>query len=36
MKKHHTFTDNPPVRIYINKTENRITLGLRKGTISNF
>ena len=25
IKKHETVTDNPAIRIYINKTENRIT-----------
>ena len=25
IKKHATVTDNPPIKIYVNKTENRIT-----------
>ena len=24
IQKHETVTDNPPIRIYVNKTENRI------------
>ena len=30
-KKHETVTDNPSVRIYINKTENRITFKIKTG-----
>ena len=25
IKKHETVTDNPPIRIYVNKIENKIT-----------
>ena len=35
-KKHETLTDNPPIRIYVNKVENRITFKIKKGTISIF
>ena len=35
-KKHETLTDNPPIRIYVNKVENRITFKIKKGTISTF
>ena len=30
MKKHDTSTDNPPIRIYVNKIENRITFRFKK------
>ena len=30
-KKHETLTDNPPIQIYINKIENRITLKNKAG-----
>ena len=30
-KKHQTVTDNPPVRIYVNKIENRITFKIKTG-----
>ena len=30
-KKHDTLTNNPPVKIYINKIENRITLKIKTG-----
>ena len=29
IKKHKTFTDNPPVRVYVNKRENRIKFKTR-------
>ena len=35
-KKHETLTDNPPIRIYVNKVENIITFKIKKGTISIF
>ena len=35
-KKHETLTDNPPIRIYVNKVENRVTFKIKKGTISTF
>ena len=28
-KKHDTVTENPPIRIYINKIENRITFKIK-------
>ena len=31
MEKRHTFTDNPPIRIYVNKIENRITFKIKTG-----
>ena len=31
LKKQETLTDNPPIKIYINKTENRITFKIRTG-----
>ena len=31
IKKHEKLTDNPPIRIYVNKTENRITLKIKTG-----
>ena len=31
LKNHETFTDNPSIRIYINKIENRITFKIKKG-----
>ena len=31
IKKHKAFTDNPPVRIYVNKIENRITFKIKAG-----
>ena len=31
IKKHKTVTENPPIRIYVNKIENRITFKLNKG-----
>ena len=33
-KKHETVTDNPPIRIYANKIENRLTI--KQDIISNF
>ena len=29
MRKHDTFTDRPPVRIYVNKIENKITFEIK-------
>ena len=29
IKKHETLTDNPPIRIYVNKIENRITFKIK-------
>ena len=29
IKKHETLTDNHPIRIYVNKTENRITFKIK-------
>ena len=31
IKKHETFTDNPPIRIYVNKIENRIIFRTNTG-----
>ena len=31
LKKHGQQTDNPPIRIYINKIENRITFKIKTG-----
>ena len=32
IKKHETFADNPPIKIYINKIENRIiTFKIKRG-----
>ena len=31
IKKHNTGTDNPPIRISVNKIENRITLRIKTG-----
>ena len=31
IKKHETVTNNPPIRIYINKIENRITFRIKTG-----
>ena len=31
LKKHSESVDNPPIRIYINKTENRITFKIKSG-----
>ena len=30
-KKHEPATDNTPIRIYVNKIENRITFEMKKG-----
>ena len=30
-KKHKTFTDNSPVKIYVNKIENRVTFKIKTG-----
>ena len=29
IKKYDTVTDNPPIRMYVNKTENRITFKIK-------
>ena len=31
IKKHEVLSDNPPIRIYINKTRNSITFRIKKG-----
>ena len=31
MKKHETVTDNPSIKIYANKIENRITVKIKTG-----
>ena len=31
IKKHETVTDNPSIKIYINKIENRITFKIKTG-----
>ena len=31
LKKHETVTDNPSIRIYVNKIENRITFKIKTG-----
>ena len=31
LKNHETLTDNPPIRIYVNKIENRITFKIKTG-----
>ena len=31
IEKHDAVTDNPPIRIYINKTENRTTFKIKTG-----
>ena len=31
VKKHKGFADNPPVRVYVNKIENRITFKIKTG-----
>ena len=31
IKKHEIVTDNPPIRIYDNKIENRITFKIKTG-----
>ena len=31
IKKHETVADNPPIRIYVNKIENRITFKIKTG-----
>ena len=33
-KKYETVTDNSPIRIYVNKMENRITLKIKKKQLS--
>ena len=33
IKKHETVTDNPPIRIYVNQIENRITFRIKTGKI---
>ena len=36
LKKHSENVDNPSIRIYVNKTENRITFKLKMDIILNF
>ena len=36
IKKHETVTDNPSIKIYLNKIENRITFKIKTGYIMNF
>ena len=31
IKKHKAVTDNPPIRIYVNKIENKITFKIKTG-----
>ena len=31
IKKHEAVADNPPIRIYVNKIENRITFKIKTG-----
>ena len=31
IKKHETVTDNPPIRTYVNKLENRIIFEIKRG-----
>ena len=31
IKKHNTLTDGPPIKIFVNKIENRITFKIKKG-----
>ena len=31
INKHETMTNNPPIRIYVNKIENRITFKIKAG-----
>ena len=31
IKKHETVTDNPPISIYVNKTESRVTFKIKTG-----
>ena len=35
IKKHQKVTRNPPIRIYVNKTKNRITFKLKQAIIPN-
>ena len=34
IKKHKTLTGNPPIGIYVNKIENRITFRIKMGLLS--
>ena len=34
LKKHSESVDNPSIRIYVNKTENRITFKIKSGTFN--
>ena len=36
LKKHHESVDNPSIRMYINRTENRITFKIKMDIILNF
>ena len=31
MKKHETVAENPPIRIYVNKIENKVTFEIKTG-----
>ena len=31
IKRHETVTNNPPIRIYVNKAENKITFKIKTG-----
>ena len=31
LKKHDTLTNNPPIQIYVNKIENKITFRIKTG-----
>ena len=33
IKSYQNVTDNPPIKIYVNKTKNRITFKIRPGII---
>ena len=34
LKKHREKVDNPSIRIYVNKTENRITFSIKLGDLN--
>ena len=36
LKKHSESVDNPSIRMYVNRTENRITFKIKSGYILNF
>ena len=35
IKSYQNVTDNPPIKIYVNKTKNRITFKIKAGIIWN-